>query len=194
MQHHRIKPVLGAVLLALAAQAQAAGYLGFSGAGNSATNYSEAGLLAFDLDFSHKGSIRLDFTVDAQDLAQPLLSFNALVRNLSGLGFEGVSLSLDGAKFVLPKGTLTTDGFQAVQSWGSNGQSLWARFEPQLTSEFYIGNPLAQAGAADWTLDLSGHQVGEHFSITVSVPEPESYALMLVGLAAVGWAARRRRG
>lgn len=194
MQYQRIKPVLGAALLALAVQAQAASYLGFSGAGNSVTNYSEAGLLAFDLDFSHKGSIRLDFAIEAQDLVQPLLSFNALVRNLSGIGFEGVSLSLEGIGFALPKGTLTTDGFQAVQSWGSNSQALWARFEPQLTSEFYIGNPLAEAGAADWTLDLNGRQAGEHFSITVSVPEPESYALMLAGLAAVGWAARRRRG
>jgi hypothetical protein len=46
---------------------------------------------------------------------------------------------------------------------------------------------------------MNNVQSGLYFDVTTSgattkpsVPEPESYALMGLGLAAVGWAARRR--
>lgn len=183
-----------ALLALAAAPAQAVQYNGATGTGVTVTDFSGAGLVGFDLDFAARGTATLSFALDAQDLALGSLSFNALVRNLSGLGFEGARVTLDGIGFALPAGTLTTDGFQPVLASGSSAQGLWARFGgPGLTSEFYIGNPLAQAGAADWSLDLAGHQVGDTFSITVAVPEPETYALMLAGLAAVGWVARRRR-
>lgn len=190
------KHLLATALLALAAaQAQAAQYTGFSGQGVAVTDYSGAGQLAFDLDFSSRSSATLNFSVEAQDLSAGALSFNALVRNLSGLGFENLSVKLNGVRFALPAGSVTSDGFQGVQQFGSSSQGLWAGFgQPGVTTEFYIGNPLAQPGATDWTLDLAGHQVGDVFSITVAVPEPESYALMLAGLAAVGWVARRRKG
>jgi len=185
--------LVAAALLALASQSHAAQYLGAQGQAQVDASFATASQLFFDLNFDKLGSTTLNFNVEAADLNQPLLSFNALVRNFSGLGFEGLSLKLKGASFAAPAGTVTTDGFQTVLASGSSSQSIWAQFgQPGVTTEFYIGNPLQQKGAGDWTLDLTGAQVGDTFSISVAVPEPESYALMLAGLAVLGWAARRK--
>lgn len=184
---------IAAALLALATQTQAAQYLGSVGAPQVDASFASASQLFFDINFTQADSVTLNFSVEAADLSQPLLSFNALVRNFSGLGFEAVSVKLNGARFAGPVGSVGTDGFQPVLASGSNSDSLWAQFgQPGVTTEFYLGNPLAQAGASDWTLDLSGAQVGDAFSISVAVPEPESYALMLSGLALLGWLAKRR--
>jgi hypothetical protein len=53
-------------------------------------------------------------------------------------------------------------------------------------SDASTGSLLGSAG------HYSAHIAYEGGAITTPVPEPQSYALMLAGLAAVGWAARRR--
>ncbi|MBT9501126.1 MAG: PEP-CTERM sorting domain-containing protein [Burkholderiaceae bacterium] len=186
--------LIAGALLALAAHSQAAIYNGATGSASVDASFATSSELFFDIDFATRATVTLNFVVEAQDLAQNALSFNALVRNLSGLGFEKASVRLDGARFAAPVGTVTTDGFQPVLATGSSSDAIWASFGgPGVTTDFYIGNPLLQAGAANWTLDLSGHQVGDAFSITVAVPEPQTYALMLSGMALLGWAARRQR-
>ena|SRR6218665_1346432 len=185
---HIAAALMGA--LAIAGQASAATFNGATGA--SVTDYTSGSALSFDIDLSSLSNVTLNFTLDAADLAAGQLSFSSLVRNLTGLGIDKVLVSLNGVSFA-SAGTITTDGFTNVVSSGSNAGAAWAGFSPSLTSEFYIGNPLLAPGAADWTLSLAGRQVGDTFSVTVAVPEAETYAMAVAGLAVLGGLALRRR-
>lgn len=187
--------LLGALALAQAGTASAASLHSVAAdAANQVTDYSQAGLVSFDLDWHQLSHTGLQFTVDAADVHNGSLAFNALVRNLSGLGLEQVYVSFQGAALSPAQGSVGTDGFSEVAAHSASQQVIWAQFAPALGTEFYLGNPLATTTALNWTLDLSGLQAGQQFSVLVSaVPEPGTYALVLAGLAAVGLVAARRR-
>jgi hypothetical protein len=56
-----------------------------------------------------------------------------------------------------------------------------------------IGYNVAQAAYAPSAQVLAFTDMAVADSITPSIPEPSAYALMLAGLAAVGFVARRRK-
>lgn len=173
--------------------AQAVVFDGASSTGSATfTDFSAGSALAFDIDFASLSTVTLNFTLESADFGGAPLTFNALVRDLSFAGIDRVTMSLSGIRFAAP-GTITTDGFAGVSATGSTLTQAWATFNPAVTTEFYIGNPLMQAGAADWTLNLSGLKAGDQFSVTVAVPEAETYALALAGLGVAGVLARRRK-
>lgn len=192
MKLHQL--ALAALAAASITSAQAAVFNGATTVGaTTVTDYSLGSALAFDIDFASLSSVTLNFSLESADFSGAPLTFNALVRDLSFAGFNGVNIKLSGISFAAPAGTITTDGFASVSASGSSLSQAWATFSPALTSEFYIGNPLMQAGAADWTLNLNGLQAGDQFSIMVAVPEPETYAMLVAGLAVVASVARRRQ-
>ena len=192
----KLKIVAMAAMTALSLAAGQAGAVTFEGktghAANEIENFSSGSLLSFDLDFYKPAPMMLHFRIEAEDLISPQLTFNSLVRNLSGLGFEHASVTLGGVSFAQPAGTVTTDGFATPTTW-HNASAIHASFSPASTSQFYVGNALSVAGAVDWTLSLAGRQAGDTFTITVAVPEAKTFAMVAAGLLIAGVVARRRR-
>lgn len=193
MKLHHI--ALAAIAAAtLATQAQAAVFNGATTAGgNTVTEFTLGSDLSFDLDLLSKAPVTLNFTLESADFSGDPMTFSALVRNLTGLGFDSVNVTLSGITFSGAAGTIATDGFSSIGVFGNSATQGWASFTPGLTSEFYIGNPLGNPAHANWTLNLEGLEAGQQFSVTVAVPEPGTYGMVVAGLAALGLAARRRK-
>ena len=178
--------------LCVGANASAAVYTGAGGSNaNIVTNYSVGQALSFDLDFLNSTPVTLNFRVDAADLASPVLTFNALIRNLTGFGFPELDVSLENATFT-QAGTIVPT-FSSIASLTSSATRANATFSPAEPAELYFGNPLATAGQQDWSLSLAGLAVGDNFSIRAAVPEPATYALFLSGVGMLFLARRRKQ-
>jgi PEP-CTERM motif len=187
MKKHLLALAAAASLAALA-PAHAAVYTGVVGS-TSATvaDFSTDGLISFDIDFASLGSATLGYTVSAADVNG--LSFNAVLRNYTGEGIGAYTFSLSSGLFG-NLGTVTRQ-FGGLSDIAFSGADAIVKFSPMEFLDVEIGNPLGNGGV-DWT--IVGLNALDTFSITVSaVPEPETLALLLSGLGAVGWITRRRR-
>lgn len=182
-------PLIAAVAaLAFAAPVQAAVLSAASG--NAVTDYSGAGLAAFDLDLHSFGPTRVDFVLGQDDLLAPALRLNAIVRNLSGAPLQRLTWRLEGIAFGGQGSVTPTFGSLASVSYGSAAAAI--QFAAPEYAELHFGNPLAVSGHSDWLLDLSGRQAGERFSIVATVPEPATLSLMLASLFLFSSAVRAR--
>jgi len=176
-----------------AAGAQAITFEGYTaGTGTLVEDFSGPGLLSFDIDFADFVPAVLDFRIDADDLGMPI-TFNALVRNFTGQGLEFLSFTLSQGSFSTV-GTVTRLFGGTPPTLEDAGTAVSIRFDPPEFLDLEIGNVLGStAGALDWRIGNTAFNPGDRFSITVAIPEPGTYALMLAGLGLVGWLARRRR-
>ena len=181
-----------AATLAFSGAAQAAVLTSTTGStANVVTDYSTPALVSFDLDLEDFSSTRLNFVLEDGDLLGPL-SMNALVRNLSGFGLSHFTFSLQGIAFANP-GSVTPDFGTLKQVTSTRSAAAISFATPEFT-EFQFGNPLSINGRSDWVFDTTGLRAGDAFSITATVPEPSSFALLLSALALMGVYAVRRNG
>lgn len=139
---------------------------------------------------------------------------NAFSLNIGGAGMLtensalGSSVALQvGADNPMPSFTFLTTSPTGLAS-ASNGQTFTDSSNPSFAviSNANGGNVLANWGGSSYGFqyvlgfndafsgdrDFDDYKVGVNF-VAAPVPEPSTYALMLAGLAAVGFVARRRR-
>jgi hypothetical protein len=179
-----------AATMAIGGAANAALLTSTSGA-NTVTDYSAPALVAFDLDLHDFSSTTLNFVLEDADLQNPL-SMNALVRNLAGRGLQHFTFSLQGISFAAPGSVTPTFGTLKQVAFNSHAASM--TFVTPEYAELHFGNPFAVPGRSDWLLQTSGLRAGDAFSITATVPEPATIALLLAAMAVFGMQAMRRNG
>lgn len=175
--------------LLLSSAAQAVVLTGTTGS-NSVTDYSGAGQVSFDLDLQNFNATTLNFVLEADDLQGPL-SFDALVRNLAGAGLGRFTFSLQGIGFA-GAGSVNP-AFGGIGAVDSTPFVAAISFATPEYAEFQFGDVFGAAGQADWLLATAGLRAGDSFSITASVPEPSTAALLLPMLCMGLMAAARRR-
>lgn len=155
------------------------------------TPYVDTGLISFDIDFANTSSVSIDLRIDEDDLLQPI-ALNAILRNFTDVGFSGYTLSLDkGAFETIGSVTRQFAGSSQVKLQGSQFAQL--NFDSLEYLDVELGNALGTTpGAVNWT--LTGLQAGDRVNMTISVvPEPQTLALMLAGLGALGACLTRRK-
>lgn len=174
------------------APAFAASFIGSTGGTSIVTDYSDSGLISFDLDLKDTAPVTLSYQLTADDLLSGL-DFNAVLRNLTGAGLNQFSFSLNASSFqTLGTVTRSFDTAYTLSSRNGGQQALISFGTPEFL-DIAIGNPLGNAGAQNWVIDTSGLNAGDVLTVTAAVPEPESYVMALLGLAAVGAFVRRRQ-
>ncbi|NRF65902.1 PEP-CTERM sorting domain-containing protein [Aquincola sp. S2] len=186
-----MKQLLATAALVLAAHlpASAAVLVGATPGPNTVTDYSADGLVSFDLDLANGGPVRLDFALSAADVGATI-DFDAIVRNFIGSGLSRLFISLGIADFdAIGTVTRTFGGSTLVEL---NGSTAYLQFDSPEFLDVFIGDPLGSAGATDWRIDTGALNAGDVLSITIGIPEPDSRALLLAALLALGWTARRR--
>lgn len=181
--------LLAAALTAAALCVPASAAILTSSTGAAVTDYSTPALVSFDLDLADFSSTRLHFVIEEGDLLSPL-NLNAIVRNLSGLGLQRFTFTLDGISFAAPGSVKPT--FGTLDSVNTSASAAAIAFGTPEYAEFHFGNPFALGNSSNWLFDVAGLRAGDSFSITATVPEPGTLTMMLASLAMFSFAIRNR--
>jgi len=192
MKLRKLFCIAGVALAAFASSpASAVVVTGFSSAaGNTYMDFSDDGLVSFDLDLNRPSGTTFNFRIESEDMGGPLL-FNAVVNNLFGSGISRFVLTLSNATFDFI-GSVNAP-FDAGAGASGSGSSATISFPTPDTFGFEIGDPLAVGlPEQNWRINISNLEEGDSFSLRLQqVPEPGSLALLLGALAAAGFAHRR---
>lgn len=181
---------VGLLAFALASTAQAYTLDVLQANGNTLdSSFSSPEMLSLDIGLHNTLPVTLALTRDGTDL--PMLAFNAIVRNYIGLGFEGLQLTLSGGLFNSLGSAGATFGAVATVS-GSASQATIGFSGPEYV-EAILGDWFLDGSQTDFVLDISNATGPVTLTLAAVVPEPESAALMLAGLALLaGWGRRAR--
>lgn len=186
----RWRAALALTLAALATQAQALQLVGVQDGGNDASVTLNGSSLALDLTLRGSAPVRVELALEAADVGQ-WLAFNAVVGAGAGAALPGLQLSLQGASFGLV-GSVTPAFGQLVSISGNDARQT-LQFNPAEPYAVTLGAAFGQAGTQDWLLAPTGLQAGDRLALTISaVPEPGTWAILGLGLAALAVAVRRR--
>ena len=184
-----ISALAALALAATAATAQAYTIDAITDNGNVVdTSFATGSMLSIGIDGRNFQPVTLTLGVQPRD--PEVLPFNALWRNLVGLGVPQIDLVLQGATFATLGGAAGTFGTQAVVSGGPGLATI--RLVPPENVEVAIGDWFLDGARADFGINLA--DATPSFTLTVSaVPEAGTLALWASGLALMaGWARRRR--
>jgi len=117
--------------------------------------------------------------------------------------FSGTTTTVSKPGVALATGTLTSGSVST--SNGAPSANALVTFTPTLLGNSFFASPAPFSMSAETSftntvsqvLDIPGgfriRQGGGSFNFVLPVPEPETYAMLLAGLAAIGFVAKRRK-
>jgi len=202
-----LKRILSAIALA-AVTASAGAQVTFSGGTNMPTiaAYNPNGTAATLLNAGGKENAVINTT--AGSLTATFLGFEAIDSDTFTFSLAGGTLSNKGALNATISGPVVAGGlnftfadlFQGTAVGNGGGSGDFTSYAVLGTFAGSVFTPFTAGGAYDLVLGFNdGLRVDADFDDMVvglkvtAVPEPETYALLLAGIGAVGFIARRRQ-
>lgn len=172
-------------------------------AGNPAQTDSVIGTITTDgtIGVLHTGNI-ISWSLNLIDVTNPQFSYDLTMGNSLISVDTGSVLSANATGLFFNFDGTGSFGFQASSPGAFSGYHYWCLSENWFGclngNSIAPGNVFAGRAGDDLVVAATGTQgqVGNaplDQGPVPSVPEPETYALMMAGLAIVGWAARRRK-